>query len=321
MALEKDIVGSIEFLEVTGLQGSTYMLKGPNGEQVKLNQSEVNEEDELQKGEEYSFFIYPNRSGELFATQNMPDITKDKYDFAKVLKVDRDGARVDVGLPREVLIPWEDLPKVKTLWPEARDQLLVTLRIDSQNQMFARLASEGIVDNMYTPINDDSKQNEMLEARPYRVLRVGSFLLSTEGYKIFVHESERKAEPRLGELVTVRIIGHNERGELNGSFLPLAHERLDDDGQVIFDLLVEYDGELPFWDKSSPEAIKEVFNMSKGSFKRAIGHLYKQKIINIETGKISLTKKVGLVWKNNKILNTKRISSISIVESYHHSAY
>ena len=40
--------------------------------------------------------------------------------------------------------------------------------------MFARLASEGIVDNMYT-INDDSKQNEMLEARPYRVLRVGSF--------------------------------------------------------------------------------------------------------------------------------------------------
>ena len=61
--------------------------------------------------------------------------------------------------------------------------------------------------------------------------------------------------------------------------------------------------------------------MSKGSFKRAIGHLYKQKIINIETGKISLTKKVGLVWKNNKILNTKRISSISIVESYHHSAY
>lgn len=291
MALEKDIVGSIEFLEVTGLQGSTYMLKGPNGEQVKLNQSEVNEEDELQIGEEYSFFIYPNRSGELFATQNMPDITKDKYDFAKVLKVDRDGARVDVGLPREVLIPWEDLPKVKTLWPEAGDQLLVTLRIDSQNQMFARLASEGIVDNMYTPVNDDSKQNEMLEARPYRVLRVGSFLLSTEGYKIFVHESERKAEPRLGELVTVRIIGHNERGELNGSFLPLAHERLDDDGQVIFDLLVEYDGELPFWDKSSPEAIKEVFNMSKGSFKRAIGHLYKQKMINLETGKISLTKK------------------------------
>ena len=49
------------------------------------------------------------------------------------------------------------------------------------------------------------------------------------------------------------------------------------------------------WDKSSPDAIKEVFNMSKGSFKRAIGHIYKKKIINIETGKITLTKKGGAV--------------------------
>ena len=87
MALDKDIVGSIEFLEVEGLQGSTYLLKGPNGEQVKLNQSEVADEDEFEIGEEYSFFVYPNCSGELFATQNMPDITKDKYDFAKVLKL------------------------------------------------------------------------------------------------------------------------------------------------------------------------------------------------------------------------------------------
>ena len=45
MALDKDIVGSIEFLEVLGLEGSTYLLKGPNGEQVKLNQSEINEDE------------------------------------------------------------------------------------------------------------------------------------------------------------------------------------------------------------------------------------------------------------------------------------
>lgn len=292
MALkDNNIIGTIEFLKVVGLNGSTYQLAGPNGEEVKLNQSEVNEEDDLEIGEEYSFFIYPNRSGELFATQNMPDITTTKYDYVKVLKTDRDGAKVDAGLPREVLIPWEDLPKVKSLWPQNGDEVLATLRIDSERQMFARLASETIVSQMYTPVHDDSLQNNIIEARAYRVLKIGSFLLSKDGYKIFVHESERKSEPRLGEAVNVRIIGHNEKGELNGSFLPLAHERLDDDGQVIFDLLVEYDGELPFWDKSSPEAIKEVFNMSKGSFKRAIGHLYKKKIINIETGKISLTKK------------------------------
>lgn len=288
---DNDIVGTIEFLEVVTMQGSTYILKGPNGETVKLNQSEVNETDELEIGEEYSFFIYPNRSGDLFATQNMPDITKGKYDFVKVISTDREGAHVDIGLPREVLIPWEDLPRIKSLWPEKGDYVFVTLRIDHEKQMFARLASETIVEQAFTPVHDDELHNQEITARPYRLLRVGSFLLSEEGYKIFVHQSERKAEPRLGEAINVRIIGHNEKGGLNGSFLPLAHERLDDDGQVIFDLLVEYDGELPFWDKSSPEAIREVFNMSKGSFKRAIGHLYKHKLIDIETGKIRLTKK------------------------------
>src|SRR5699024_2334831 len=148
-----------------------------------------------------------------------------------------------------------------------------------------------IVESMYTPVYNDEMQNKVIEARPYRVLRIGSFLLSKDGYKIFVHESERKSEPRLGENVEVRIIGHNEKGELNGSFLPLAHERLEEDGQHIVNLLVADEGELAFWDKSSPEAIKEVFNMSKAAFKRAIGHLYKNQMITIETGKIALTKK------------------------------
>src|SRR5699024_2296939 len=152
---EKNIVGSIEFLEVVGLEGSTYKLQGPNGEEVKLNQSEVNEEDELTIGEEYSFFIYPNRSGALFATQNMQDITTSKYDFVKVLKADQYGAHVEVDLLIQVLIQWINLPTVKYVWPTQGDELLVTSRIDSENHIYARLATETIVDSMYTPVHDD----------------------------------------------------------------------------------------------------------------------------------------------------------------------
>ncbi|MEJ7279256.1 RNA-binding protein, partial [Staphylococcus epidermidis] len=76
---------------------------------------------------------------------------------------DRDGAHVDVGLPREVLIPWEDLPKVKDVWPVQGDELFVTLRIDRDNNMFARLATETIVEQMYTPVFDDEKQNQVIE--------------------------------------------------------------------------------------------------------------------------------------------------------------
>lgn len=283
----KQLSGSIDFLRVDRLEGSTYYLLGPNSEVVKLNQSEVLEEDELEIGEDYSFFIYPGRTGDLFATQNIPDISTDRYDWVKVIKKDRDGVTVDIGIPREIIIPWEDLPKVKEVWPETGDEVFACLRVDKNDQLYGRLASETLVDTMYTEAPPELLHKTII-AHPYRLLRVGTFLLSKEGYKIFVHESERRSEPRLGQAVEVRIIGHKEDGTLNGSFLPLAHERLDDDSEQILRLLEEYGGELPFSDKSDPEAIKEVFNMSKGSFKRAIGRLYKNKRVVIEPNKIKI---------------------------------
>ena len=277
---QKQLSGSIDFLRVDRLEGSTYYLLGPNSEEVKLNASEVLEDDELEIGEDYSFFVYPGRTGDLFATQNIPDISTDRYDWVKVIKKDRDGVTVDIGIPREIVIPWEDLPKLKEVWPEAGDDVFACLRVDRNDQLYGRLASETIVDTMYTAA-PETLLHTTITAHPYRLLRVGTFLLSKEGYKIFVHESERRSEPRLGEAVEVRIIGHKEDGTLNGSFLPLAHERMDDDSEMILTMLNEYGGELPFSDKSDPEAIKDVFNMSKGSFKRAIGRLYKSKRITI----------------------------------------
>lgn len=55
----------------------------------------------------------------------MPDITVGRYDFVRVLNTDRDGARVDVGLPREVLIPWEDLPKLEVIMARKRRRSIV----------------------------------------------------------------------------------------------------------------------------------------------------------------------------------------------------
>ena len=284
---QKQLSGSIDFLRVDRLEGSTYYLLGPNSEEVKLNASEVLEDDELEIGEDYSFFVYPGRTGDLFATQNIPDISTDRYDWVKVIKKDRDGVTVDIGIPREIVIPWEDLPKLKEVWPEAGDEVFACLRVDRNDQLYGRLASETIVDTMYTAA-PETLLHTTITAHPYRLLRVGTFLLSKEGYKIFVHESERRSEPRLGEAVEVRIIGYKEDATLNGSFLPLAHERMDDDSEMILTMLNEYGGELPFSDKSDPEAIKDVFNMSKGSFKRAIGRLYKSKRITIEPDKIKL---------------------------------
>ena len=58
---------------------------------------------------------------------------------------------------------------------QSGDYVLVTLRIDRDHQMFARLASETIVEKMFTPVSNDDMQNQVLKTRPYRLLRIGTF--------------------------------------------------------------------------------------------------------------------------------------------------
>ncbi|OTO19415.1 hypothetical protein A5875_000747 [Enterococcus sp. 3H8_DIV0648] len=64
---------------------------------------------------------------------------------------------------------------------------------------------------------------------------------------------------------------------------------ISDDAAMILTMLERNtDHKLPYWDKSAPEEIKEAFGISKGQFKRAIGHLLKEKLIEQTEGEIRL---------------------------------
>ncbi|GAB3060323.1 S1 RNA-binding domain-containing protein [Salinicoccus sesuvii] len=271
------ISGTVQFLKVIKKEGSTYHLKTEDAQYIRMNASTSDEEFEI--GDQVSAFIYPNRSGELFAAPIVPTASVGQYGYATVTEVNRDGAYVNVGAPRDILVPWIDLPKVKDVWPTEGDQLYLVLRAEHDNQLYGRLLSENDAAERFTPM-DASKfaemKNKWLEGRPYRLLRIGTFLLTEDGHKVFVHESERESEPRLGELKKFRVIGINEKGEINGSFIQQAYKKMDADSEKLMDYITKNGGSMPLTDKSTPEDIKEAFNMSKGSFKRALGRLMKE---------------------------------------------
>ena len=66
---------------------------------------------------------------------------------------------------------------------------------------------------------------------------------------------------------------------------------IDTISNKLLDEIKANNGVLNLTDKSSPEAIKEKLQMSKKNFKKAVGTLYKQKIIRIEASSICLIKK------------------------------
>ncbi len=274
--------GTIQTMRYVEDEGSRHRFENEDVT-VLLNASDLQEE--LENGEEIDLFLYVDRRGELTGTTYLPEMTTTSYGWAQVLRQAEEGVYVDIGSTIEVLVDRDDLPRFRHLWPEAGDQLLMTLRTDGGGTIFARLATETVVQEMIDEAQP-KMHNADVQARPYRLLPVGTFLL-TEGrkmFRIFVHESERQKEPRLGELVNVRIIGVKEDGTLNGSFLPRREERLDDDAQTIYDYLEQVGGVMPYTDRSEPEAIRTTFQMSKGAFKRALGRLMKKGLIEQTEG-------------------------------------
>lgn len=264
--------GQVTELTVLEEQGSKWILTDGHIE-IPLNSSEV--QSPLSIGERLKVFLYADRRGNLQATTAIPTILQGEYGWARVIKVTKEGAFVDIGSSREVLVKAEDLPPIDNLWPEVGDHLFLTLRTDRNGDLFGRLVTEEKVNELYEGAFDEM-HNKNIKARPYRLLPVGSFLLGIDApYRIFVHNTEMEAEPRLGQEVEVRIIAVKEDGSLNGSMLPRKHERLGKDAEKIYDYLQSVGGKMPFGDKSTPEEITEMFHMSKGAFKRALGSLMK----------------------------------------------
>ena len=195
------------------------------------------------------------------------------------------GAFVNIGLPdKDMVVSLDEMPSMKELWPKKGDRLMISLRVVEKDRMWGVLADEAIFHSL-SRSGTAEMQNENKKGTIYRLKVAGSYLI-TDG---FVHPSERYQEPRLGEVVEARVIGVRPDGVLNMSLKPRSYEMINDDAAMILTMLQRNpDHSLPYWDKSAPEEIKEAFGISKGQFKRAIGHLLKEKLIEQSEGQIRL---------------------------------
>ena len=254
-------------------------------EDVLLHHSEMNEGTELELGDEVTVFIYHDKQARLTATMKIPEIQIDQYGWAEVVNVKRKlGVFVNIGLSKDILVSLDDLPNIDRLWPEVGDRLYVSLKTDRNDRLFGKLATEDVIQEIAVKAPLKGVRNTTVKGNVYRLLMVGSFFVSEEGYRCFIHESERKEEPRLGELVEGRVIDSKEDGTLNISLFPFKQDLMGEDADVIFTYLMNRGGAMPYGDKTPPDDIQFHFGLSKGAFKRALGKLMKEEKIYQEDG-------------------------------------
>ncbi|GHP12744.1 RNA-binding protein [Lentilactobacillus fungorum] len=260
------------------------------GETFLLDKAEIKKPLKLEAA--FTGFTYENEHHKMQITRNIPKVRRDHYAFATVVKEKFGlGVFLDIGLPnKDMVLSIDELPTIRSLWPQAGDQLLVCLTVDNKNRVWAHLADEEIFAAIARPVVGDIK-NKNLKARVYRLKLAGTRLLTEDYHLAFLHPDERQIEPRLGEEVNARVIGTLRDGSINLSTKPRAYQEIGEDAKMIL-AAIEHteDHQLPYSDKSTPDAIKAYFGISKGAFKRALGHLLKEQLIIQEDGHIELKK-------------------------------
>jgi predicted RNA-binding protein (virulence factor B family) len=273
--------GTVEKLRVDRAVPFGYFLTNEEVD-VLLHHSEIS--GEINIDDEIEVFLFQDKQGRLSSTMKIPSIRQGVYVWSDVVEVKEEwGVFVNIGLSKDVLVSKDDLPLFTSVWPRQGDRLCVTLATDKHGRLFAKLATEPVIQDM--AINaTESMRNQDVKGTIYRTVKVGSYMLTEEGYRCFLHESERKEEPRLGSMIQARVIDVKEDGSLNITIAPRKQEKMGDDAEVVYTYLLNRNGSMPYSDKSLPGEIDRHFSMSKASFKRALGMLMREKKVYQEDG-------------------------------------
>lgn len=266
-------LGTIQSMSVDRKIDNGYVLKKDTTEAL-LHYNEA--DGDLEVEQEVDVFLYQDKKGNLTATMKLPNAMMDHYGWGTVVNVlPHIGAFVDIGTTKEFLVSKDDLPLFEDVWPKENDMLYVTLGKDRKGRLLAIPATEGVIAREIE-LAPDSLLNQTVSGRVYHTSREGTAIITEENYRGFIHHTERKTEPRLGELVQGRVIEVKYDGTLNISLRPLKQHGMVEDSDMILEHLEDHDGMIPFSDKSDPEDIRGTFNISKAAFKRALGKLMKE---------------------------------------------
>ncbi|GAA0480130.1 S1 RNA-binding domain-containing protein [Salinibacillus aidingensis] len=279
----KDKAGTIQSLRVKEKKGRIWILTdGVSDVTMDVEKSAETIDPSVQQ---LDVFLYQDKKREVVASAVIPTVRRDQYDWAEVVDVIPNlGVFVDIGTDKEILVSKDDLPLYESVWPIAGDFLYVCLDLDKRNRLLAKPATEDIFTSEDFLDAGNDVLHKSVSGRIYRTSKEGGVMLTDDGYRGFIHHSERKEEPRLGQRVQGRIIDVKSDGSVNISLRPLKQNSIAEDAASLLAYMNANEGMMPFDDKSDPEEIRATFHISKAAFKRALGHLMKEKKVKQKNG-------------------------------------
>lgn len=231
-------------------------------------------------GDLLEVFLYKDSKDRLIATVNRPLLELNQVRVLKVVQTGKIGAFLDWGLEKDLLLPFRE----QTKRVREGEECLVALYIDKSDRLCATM-------KVYHYLRKDSpyRKNDQVEGMVYEISKnFGAFVAVDDCYSALIPKKEFFGGLQPGDRIHARITAVKEDGKLDLSIREKVVVQIAIDAQKVLDVINSFDGVLPFNDKANPEVIYREMGMSKNEFKKAVGHLLKEKKIEITEKAIRL---------------------------------
>lgn len=236
-----------------------------------------------QIGDEVEAFVYMDSEDRPVATTEKPLVQVGQFGALKVLEVNELGAFADWGVLKDLLIPYAE--QRENL--EEGQSVVVYVYLDKVSR---RIVGSAKVEKFLDTYALDVEEGDEVDLMVFGKTPLGYKAIVNGLHTGVLYKNEVFKPLRIGDQMKGFIKKIREDEKIDLSLSKVSFEQSKDLTSIIIAKLKENGGFLRVTDKSNPDVIYQLFGESKKTFKKAVGHLYKQRLIVIEQEGIRLAK-------------------------------
>lgn len=253
---------------------------GDGGDEVVLLPAKFIEPD-FKVNDDIEVFIYKDSNDRLIATRYKPYVEINQFAFLNVSEVNQVGAFLDWGLEKDLFVPFKE-QKHKMLEGHS---YVVYVYIDEASQ---RIVASGKVNKFISNEVLEVEQGQEVDLLVYNKTDLGFTCIINGIHKGLIYHNDLFTDLEVGDSVKgyIKLIRENNLIDLSLQNLGFKHVLSSTD--QILEYLKANSGFMNLTDKTSPDIIERKFNMSKATFKKSIGILYRQRKVTLHDDGVRL---------------------------------
>lgn len=237
-------------------------------------------------GEALNVFIYLDNEERLVATTETPLCKVGDFAFLEVAWVNQYGAFLNWGLMKDLFCPFREQKKRM----QVGESYIVYVYIDEESY---RIVASAKVEKFFDEEPPELERCQEVDVLIWQKTDLGFKVIVDNQYPGLVYEGQIFKRIHTGDRMTGFVNNVREDGKIDISLQPTGHKQTLDFSATLLQYLREHDGFCDLGDKSDAEDIKYRFHVSKKTYKKAIGELYKKRLIAITDEGIRLLRKGG----------------------------